>query len=134
MGKKNKLIYIFAFLLFACAVGYLSYTGFAQNSVYFLNVAEAGEVPAEQLAQARLFGLVAQDGLAQQGNRLNFNLQDKDNGALVIPVVYSGALPDTFKAGAEVIVEGGMKQNGEFHASSIMTKCPSKYQKQNRKM
>ena len=48
-------------------------------------------------------------------------------------VSYSGAVPDTFKAGAEVIVEGGMGPEGRFAAKTLMTKCPSKYQKENRK-
>jgi cytochrome c-type biogenesis protein CcmE len=60
-----------------------------------------------------------------------FRLQDKDNPAKVLTVDFRGAVPDTFKPGAEVIVEGGFK--GEvFHASTLMTKCPSKYEKQNR--
>jgi len=41
-------------------------------------------------------------------------------------------VPDTFKPGAEVIVEGRMEQGGAFNAKTLMTKCPSKYQKENR--
>jgi cytochrome c-type biogenesis protein CcmE len=45
-------------------------------------------------------------------------------------VDYSGAVPDTFKPGVEVIVEGGMQpEAGVFKASTLMTKCPSKYEK-----
>jgi cytochrome c-type biogenesis protein CcmE len=45
-------------------------------------------------------------------------------------VDYAGAVPDTFKPGAEVIVEGGMKPaSGIFKAGTLMTKCPSKYEK-----
>ena len=47
---------------------------------------------------------------------------------------YSGAVPDAFKPGAEVIVEGGMDAGGGFTAKVLMTKCPSKYQKENRKL
>ena len=47
-------------------------------------------------------------------------------------VSYRGAVPDTFKPGAEVIVEGGMA-GPQFAARTLMTKCPSKYQKENRK-
>ena len=56
----------------------------------------------------------------------------KDNASQTIEVNYSGAVPDTFKAGAEVIVEGGMGPEGQFKAKTLMTKCPSKYQKENR--
>jgi cytochrome c-type biogenesis protein CcmE len=45
-------------------------------------------------------------------------------------VEYRGAVPDTFKPGAEVIVEGRFnKQSGVFSASTLITKCPSKYEK-----
>ena len=48
-------------------------------------------------------------------------------------MAYSGAVPDTFKPGVEVIVEGGLDASGGvFNATTLMTKCPSKYQKQNR--
>lgn len=39
---------------------------------------------------------------------------------------YSGAVPDTFKAGAEVIVEGGMGTEGRFQAKTPATKVPFK--------
>ena len=67
------------------------------------------------------------------GPGASFLLQDKDDAGLTLPVVYKGAVPDTFKAGAEVIVEGGPQPDGRFMAKTLMTKCPSKYQKENRK-
>lgn len=132
-NKKNTLIYIAAFALFAIGAGYLCFAGLSENSVYFLNVSEARAATPDKLRQARLFGLVAQQGMDKKLNAVNFNLADKDNALHVIPVVYRGAVPDTFKAGAEVIVEGGMGADGNFLANTLMTKCPSKYQKENRK-
>lgn len=129
--KKNGA-YALGFVLFALAAGYLCYAGFTENGAYFLNVAEARSVQPETLKQARLFGLVADSGINKNGNNLAFNLVDKDDANLVIPVVYVGLTPDAFKGGAEVIVEGGMEPSGRFRANSLMTKCPSKYQKANR--
>lgn len=57
---------------------------------------------------------------------------DKDYPEKKILVKYSGGIPDTFKIGSEVIVEGGFTKN-VFNAKVLMTKCPSKYQKRNRK-
>ena len=84
---------------------------------------------------ARLFGTVAEDGIDKHRGApgVDFRLADKDNASQTIQISYSGAVPDTFKAGAEVIVEGGMGQEGLFKAKTLMTKCPSKYQKENRK-
>ncbi|MBS6828692.1 MAG: cytochrome c maturation protein CcmE [Desulfovibrio sp.] len=132
--KKNTSIYVAALLLFLGGVGYLAYSGFSENSVYFLNVAEAKAATPDKLTAARLFGTVASRGIEKHrgGPGVTFSLEDKDNASQTIVVNYSGAVPDTFKAGAEVIVEGGMGPGGRFAAKTLMTKCPSKYQKENR--
>lgn len=135
MASKNLCTYVAAACLFLGGVGYLVYSGLSENSVYFLNVAEAQALPVEKLSNIRLFGTVAAAGIEQPESGLGvaFNLEDKDDQKKTIHISYAGVVPDTFKEGAEVIVEGSMKTEGGFFAKSLMTKCPSKYQKQNRK-
>ncbi len=43
-------------------------------------------------------------------------------------VRYAKELPDTFKDGAEVLVEGKYHREGYFDAQMLMAKCPSKYE------
>ena len=131
---KPKSLYITALVLFLSAVGYLMYSGLTENSLYFLNVAEALAAPKEKLAAVRLFGTVAERDLVplEGAPGVHFRLEDKDNKAQTIIVRYKGAVPDTFKPGAEVIVEGAMEHGDAFNAKTLMTKCPSKYQKENR--
>jgi cytochrome c-type biogenesis protein CcmE len=46
----------------------------------------------------------------------------------VLSVVYAGIdLPDLFRDGAEVVVEGGF-EGEQFVARRVMAKCPSKYE------
>ena len=135
MARKNqKPLYIVALTLFLSGVGYLMYSGIMENSVYFLNVSEALAAPQEKLTAVRLFGTVAERDLVPLDGALgvHFRLEDKQNKAQTIFVRYRGAVPDTFKPGAEVIVEGAMENGGAFNAKTLMTKCPSKYQKENR--
>ena len=40
---------------------------------------------------------------------------------------YGGVVPDVFKPGIQVVVEGHLT-NGLFKASSLLAKCPSKFQ------
>lgn len=133
--KKNTGIYIVAALLFLGGLGYLLFAGLSENSVYFLNVAEAKAADRASLANVRLFGTVAGASIEKpaKGLGVSFRLEDKDDPSLTIPVSYTGVIPDTFKGGAEVIVEGGMTPDGSFAARTLMTKCPSKYQKENRR-
>ena len=44
-----------------------------------------------------------------------------------LTVRYNGILPDMFAEGRDVIVEGTV-QDGVFHASTLLTTCPSKYE------
>ncbi|KUJ96319.1 MAG: cytochrome c-type biosis protein CcmE [Desulfonauticus sp.] len=129
--KKN---YILAFLLILGAIIYLGVSALKEDKVYFLKVSEAVAMGLDKIDQARLFGLVEAKDFKQSKSKLevNFLLADKENKEKVIPVYYQGALPDTFKPGVEVIVEGKMNhQSNIFDATLIMTKCPSKYKKKN---
>src|SRR5947208_2811973 len=58
---------------------------------------------------------------------LRFRLRDVKGTALV-PVVYTGTVPDLFRTGRDVVVDGRMR-NGVFVAvpNTLVTKCPSKY-------
>jgi cytochrome c-type biogenesis protein CcmE len=131
-SKNQKWVYLAAVLLVATGVGYLVFSGLSQNSVYFLNVSEALAMPAEKLSQARLFGTVAAEGIARDPSSMGvaFNVQDKDDPSKSIRVNYRGSVPDTFKEGVEVILEGSFKDGArQFEATTLLTKCPSKYEK-----
>jgi cytochrome c-type biogenesis protein CcmE len=58
---------------------------------------------------------------------LRFKLRDV-KGTQTIPVVYKGSVPDLFRTGRDVVVDGRL-QTGVFFAvpGTLMTKCPSKY-------
>lgn len=135
MAGSRKGVYAAAVVLFLGGLGGLIYSGLDEGTVYFLNVGEALAMTPEKLGQARLFGTVAEDGIVnEKGLGVSFKLIDKDDKSKTIPVEYKGAVPDTFKPGVEVIVEGGVNPaKGVFKATTLMTKCPSKYQKENRK-
>ncbi len=135
MAKKNSTpMYIVALLFFLSGAGYLVYSGLSENSIYFLNVSEALAVESDKLKAARLFGTVAAEDLtpSTQGPGVDFRLVDAENPSQTLLIHYRGAVPDTFKVGAEVIIEGGLTADGVFTAKTLMTKCPSKYEKENR--
>ena len=51
----------------------------------------------------------------------------KDDNEQEAKVVFDGAKPNNFEL-AKSIVAKGRYQDGYFHATEILTKCPSKYQ------
>ena len=58
---------------------------------------------------------------------LRFTLRDVQ-GTATVPVVYHGTVPDLFRSGRDVLVQGRLR-DGVFVAvpGSLLTKCPSKY-------
>jgi cytochrome c-type biogenesis protein CcmE len=58
---------------------------------------------------------------------LRFRLRDI-NGRAAVPVAYRGSIPDLFKVGRHVLLQGRLR-GGTFVAvpDSLVTKCPSRY-------
>ena len=44
-----------------------------------------------------------------------------------MPVAYHGQVPDIFRTGVQVVVTGSMGPDGVFHATTLLTKCPSRF-------
>ncbi|HSC50764.1 MAG TPA: cytochrome c maturation protein CcmE [Gaiellaceae bacterium] len=87
------------------------------------------ELPAHANSNVSLVGKVVApvkgEGYSRDG--LRFRVADI-NGSKSVPVVYHGTVPDQFKLGRHVVVDGRYA-NGVFVAKrdSLVTKCPSKY-------
>ena len=72
--------------------------------------------------------VVSTRGDAHSPTGMRFVLSDPNQHVGRIPVVYRGSVPDLYKVGRVVVVDGTMR-NGTFAARSgtLSTKCPSKY-------
>jgi cytochrome c-type biogenesis protein CcmE len=123
--KKKK--FLIGGLVIILAISYLGYTGFRSSAAYYYTVSEVTQQGSLIYGKTlRINGTVAPDSVfAETGNlTLKFSITGGGNN---IPVVYHGVTPDTFKADSDIVVEGKMDPQGVFQASSILTKCPSKY-------
>jgi cytochrome c-type biogenesis protein CcmE len=72
-------------------------------------------------------GTVKPGSVERRAGKVSFRLAQDANS---IPVSYVGSdtLPDTFKDGAQAIIDGNYLPTGEFQAEKIQAKCASKYQ------
>jgi len=61
----------------------------------------------------------------KQKKTFSFHMVDYNGKEL--KVVYKGAIPNNFESSTSVVVTGKYI-NGNFQASDILTKCPSKYE------
>ena len=50
------------------------------------------------------------------------------NEGKIVNVTYEGAIPDTFKEGAEVVVTGILQPDGRIEATEVLAKCASRYE------
>jgi len=75
----------------------------------------------------QLTGKVADGSVRERSGGVDFRVRDR-NGTRSVPVTYTGAVPDPFREGREVIVTV-RKQGATFVAErdSLITKCPSKF-------
>lgn len=105
----------------AVCVGYLVYTASWSGVSYYRTVAE---VKARPGSDVRVLG-TAQD-VRQGASPLDVTFTEVDAGYRM-PVAYHGQVPDIFKDGVQVVVEGRMGGDGVFRASSLITKCPSRF-------
>ncbi len=127
MLRKKKFI-ISGIILFV-AIGYLGYAGFIGAATYYYEVSEllkqGNSIYDENV---RVNGQVAPGSVQQEtaGRTLKFTIIDIE-GEESLPVVYQGVVPDSFKPGNDVVVEGYFGSDGIFQAHTLMAKCPSKY-------
>jgi cytochrome c-type biogenesis protein CcmE len=122
-SRKRKIrlwVALTAVVLLATA---LIYTSFSAST-------EASKPSEIQPGQSyEVTGKVVAGSVQKSGSDLRFRIRDRD-GTESVPVVYAGVVPDPFREGREVIVSGELKQ-GTFMAErdSLITKCPSKFSK-----
>jgi cytochrome c-type biogenesis protein CcmE len=122
--RKRKIrlaVALGAAVLLAAALVYTSFSA-STEAKQPSEVLSAGPGDTYQLTGRVVDGTVSRDD-----TELRFDVEDRDGGASV-PVEYTGAVPDPFREGREVIVTGEL-QGETFVAErdSLITKCPSKF-------
>jgi cytochrome c-type biogenesis protein CcmE len=126
MNRTNRKIFA-AVVVFVLAGAYLAYSGARSSMAYYLTVGELlDRAGAMRQADIRLSGTVSAGTIAHDpvAGTLAFRVTD---GARALDVRYRGVVPDAFKDGAEVVVEGRF-DGRTFTASRLFAKCPSKFE------
>jgi cytochrome c-type biogenesis protein CcmE len=125
-GRRHIRL-VFALVIASILGTFAVYTALVSDTTPLIGVAQAsaGDKAGENV---KLTGKVlAFSGDASTDAGLRITLADYTTNQ-TIPVVYHGSVPDAFKAGRQIVVDG-KAASGVFHAKadSLVTKCPSKY-------
>ena len=125
--NARKKFVVGSFVIIATLV-VLAYVGYTQSKTYYHTISEVATMHGSVLEQRmRVSGNVRDGSIQHVDGRVDFVLEEEGK---TMPVSYSGTdpLPDTFKDGAQALVEGHLGSNGHFEAEQIQAKCASKYQ------
>ena len=129
--------------LVAAALSYLVYAGTKDNLVYYYEVDEVQAAAEKTGGKIRISGDVVEGSIVrdEDARAIRFAIRGAADagtdsgqaiaagaGAATIPVAYAGTVPDIFREGIQVVVEGRMGSDGTFEAETLLAKCPSKYQ------
>jgi cytochrome c-type biogenesis protein CcmE len=127
-ARKRRIRLVVALSAAVLLAVALIYTSFSASS--------EARSPSQLLAGAtagrsyQLTGKVVAGSIQRSGTTMTFKVRDR-NGTAAVPIRYTGAVADTFRAGREVIVT--VKRQGEVFVGekdSLVTKCPSKFTEQ----
>ena len=123
--RKRKVRLVVALTAAVLLAGALIYTSFSD--------ATQAESPSQVLTAGpgqavTMTGKVVNGSVRHEGATLLFRVADRA-GARSVPVTYRGIVPDPFRDGREIVIQGQMR-DGVFvgQRDSLVTKCPSKYQ------
>jgi cytochrome c-type biogenesis protein CcmE len=123
-GQRSPVRLIVALSVAAVLAVFLLYTSIAGGGTPSLR---PSQLPGHE-GQVSLVGQVVGQprGDAHAGG-LRFRLRDVE-GTATVRVLYTGSVPDLFRKGNDVVVQGRLR-NGVFVAvpDTLVTKCPSKY-------
>ncbi len=123
--KRRRMIMLGAGMLALSAAAALVLTAFEENLVFFYSPSDilAGKAPNGRAL--RLGGLV-EEGSVQRGSGLEVQFRVTDL-AEAVPVAYKGILPDLFREGQGVVVQGRLNRSGLFQADEVLAKHDENY-------
>jgi cytochrome c-type biogenesis protein CcmE len=135
--KKRNLRYVIGTLVIIGAFGALVTSSLQSNTLRAIPVADicrADSSPQSFVGQRiRIVGWVSPEKVRREEKQTasgavlvnHFVVVDHE---MRVQVVFPDTLPDTFRAGSPVQVDGLYRAAGQMEAERVLTKCPSKYE------
>jgi cytochrome c-type biogenesis protein CcmE len=125
--KRIPLSFFIAGIAILGAVIYLVYINTQTNALYYMTIPELKHCTSCVAQDVRVAGYVQAGSIVRNDRTqaVSFVIED---GKQTLQVTYKGILPDIFRAGVQVVVEGHYSGSGPFQAQTLLAKCPSKFQ------
>ncbi|MBI4922484.1 MAG: cytochrome c maturation protein CcmE [Devosia nanyangense] len=125
MTRKQKRLTVIAGLGAVLAVALtLILLALRDQIVFFYTPSDIHEKAVAAGTPVRLGGLVKTGSWIKNGDRTDFVVTD---GTTDMTAHYTGILPDLFREGQGVVVEGAMAGDGSFAATNVLAKHDEEY-------
>jgi cytochrome c-type biogenesis protein CcmE len=107
------------------AIAWVAIQGLTGNFVYYLTPTDVmGHHQAQVGQRIRLGGYVVPGTVHRTGSVLVFTVTDRTDS---MQVSDTGAVPELFKAGQGVVLEGALGSDGRFHADTVLVRHNGDY-------
>ncbi len=123
---KQRLFLIFSCLIVLSAASFLALYALQENINLFYMPSEIPDKIIRLHCNFRLGGQVKPGSIAQDPHSLKTQFKVRDQKK-EIRVIYTGVLPDLFRAGQSVVVEGRFNQYGILVAQRVLAKHDERY-------
>ena len=124
--RHKKLTIIIASVAALGLSATLVLDAFQSNLVFFFSPTQVAANEAPQGKSFRIGGLVEEGSVKRQSDGVTVSFVVTDT-AKVIPVLYTGILPDLFKEGKGVVAQGKLSADGVFRADEVLAKHDENY-------
>jgi cytochrome c-type biogenesis protein CcmE len=124
--KRRRMLFVLVGMaLLGSATGLVLYS-LRSGIVFFYSPTDLLAQPEAAGRDVRLGGLVEKGSVVADGDGITtrFRVTDLKRSLLV---AYTGVLPDLFREGQGVVVEGSLLADGSFRASEVLAKHDEKY-------
>ena len=122
--RRNRLTMIaFAGVTLAAALGLVLFA-LQDEIVFFKSPADIATAPPGVGERIRIGGLVKEGSVERAGNVATFLVTDT---AADVAVTHTGILPDLFREGQGVVIDGALGMDGIFVADTVLAKHDENY-------
>jgi cytochrome c-type biogenesis protein CcmE len=122
--RRKRLALAVGALLALGGATALVLTAFQDSLVFFYSPSELAAKPPAPDRRVRIGGLVEPGSLEKNGQDIRFRITDTTRS---VPVTYRGLLPDLFREGQGVVVQGTLVADGSFRANEVLAKHDETY-------
>ena len=122
--KRLRLYLVLATLVVLGIATTLVLRALNEELVFFLSPSQIADKQPNEGQQIRLGGLVEAGSVEKSGETVAFSVTDLNKA---VKVTYRGLLPDLFREGQGVVVEGAFDGSGQFVASEVLAKHDETY-------